>query len=85
MRSKSFVAAATLLAVSGAVLLSRAGGTETPAPARKDADAAAAPSAMIAAPATAEAAPRAPRPVPADPREKHLANVRQLTFGGENA
>ena len=28
---------------------------------------------------------RAGRPVAADPREKHLAELRQLTFGGENA
>ncbi len=25
------------------------------------------------------------RPVPQDPREKHLKNIRQLTFGGQNA
>jgi TolB protein len=35
--------------------------------------------------ATVAAAPRAPRPVPARPDEPHLANLRQLTFGGENA
>jgi Tol biopolymer transport system component len=27
----------------------------------------------------------APRPLAADPREKHLGNPRQLTFGGQNA
>ncbi len=29
--------------------------------------------------------PTGSRPVPADSGERHLANVRQLTFGGENA
>jgi Tol biopolymer transport system component len=28
---------------------------------------------------------RAGKPAPADPREKHLADLRQLTFGGDNA
>jgi hypothetical protein len=27
----------------------------------------------------------APRPVQADPRERHLGNLRQITFGGQNA
>jgi TolB protein len=35
--------------------------------------------------ATPAAAPSAPGPEPALPGERHLRNVRQLTFGGENA
>ncbi|GJG86157.1 hypothetical protein tb265_13380 [Gemmatimonadetes bacterium T265] len=33
----------------------------------------------------AQRIPTGSRPVPADSGERHLANVRQLTFGGENA
>ncbi len=41
----------------------------------------------IAAPSAPEAAEQASFPIsrPADPRERHLANLRQLTDGGENA
>jgi Tol biopolymer transport system component len=42
--------------------------------------------ALMAAPCLAGArAPQFARPFPADPREKHLTNLRQLTFGGSNA
>jgi Tol biopolymer transport system component len=51
----------------------------------KDPSAGSAASAAAATPAPIEAPPQAPLPIPADPREKHLTNVRQLTFGGENA
>ncbi len=33
----------------------------------------------------ARSALAARRPVPADPRERHLGNLRQITFGGQNA
>ena len=35
--------------------------------------------------AVATQGPSKSAPAPKDPRERHLANIRQLTFGGENA
>ncbi len=37
------------------------------------------------APAPAPAAPPAAQTVPAEPGERHLANIRKITFGGNNA
>lgn len=81
MNLKSVVIATSVLAVAGALVLSRGGRAETP-PAPSPKGDVAPDTTATAAPA---APPQAPLPIPADPREKHLANVRQLTFGGENA
>jgi Tol biopolymer transport system component len=41
--------------------------------------------AALGAPGLARAQGAPARPAPVDPRERHLANLRQLTFGGQNA
>jgi TolB protein len=88
MTWKHLVTAAAVVALAGILLMPRAGRAEEPAAAKKDDAPAAAP--QTAAPTHEPLMPieepsRAPLPIPADPRETHFVNVRQLTFGGENA